>query len=89
MGTAFSLPRRALCTSRDLGCTNLTDRTARPGQGGRVEDLGGFLEEFAEVLVDRPRMLLQLALNMPNHTGVFKVGHPAGSRSVMSASDVD
>jgi len=45
-----------------------------PGIGGKAGDLLGLLEEYGVLLTSRPRMLLQLALNMPDHTGVYVQG---------------
>ena len=37
-------------------------------------DLLGLMEEYAVLLHNRPRMMLQVALNMPDHTGVYVQG---------------
>ena len=34
----------------------------------------GLMEEYAVLLHNRPRMMLQVALNMPDHTGVYVQG---------------
>ena len=45
-----------------------------PGIGGKAGDLLGLLEEYGILLNNRPRMLLQISLNMPDHTGVYMQG---------------
>lgn len=51
-----------------------------PGKGGRVEDSMAFLEEFSKLLHERPRIVLQLALNMPNHSYVQHQGRILDAR---------
>lgn len=53
---------------------------AAPGKGGRVEDSMAFLEEFSKLLHQRPRIVLQLALNMPNHSYVQQQGRILDAR---------
>ena len=45
-----------------------------PGIGGKAGDLMELLEEYGVLLHQRPRMLLQIALNMPDHSGVYRQG---------------
>jgi hypothetical protein len=45
-----------------------------PGIGGKAGDLLELLEEYGVLFSNRPRMLLQIALNMPDHTGVYVQG---------------